>query len=185
MSVEFFGEVDQNKSRDGRGSEYPAWYFDGPGGPLATLKNEIREKEQLIARGLVDPVKVLDMKAEIEEKQNRVDQIEASRPNLTGAAKDKVVGQYRDLGEKISEAMYTYKEDNRGTASPQEEVKRMTEPCIEISKEVAKQCGLNVNLAFGGGPNVKVSRTQAEKAWKIMGKAIGERTNVETLRRDG
>jgi hypothetical protein len=57
---------------------------------------------------------------------------------------------------------------------------RMTEPCIEVkgdAAQIAKAC--NVRMTKG-----KVSRDGAAKIWKILGKAIGERTNTENLRRD-
>ena len=69
----------------------------------------------------------------------------------------------------------------KGLADAREEMKRMTEPCIEVrgdAMNIAKAC--NVKITKG-----KVSRDGAAKVWKILGKALGDSpTNIEHLRRD-
>ncbi len=183
--IQFFGEVDKNKNQPdkGFGGEYPGWYFDGPRGQLATLKEEIRGLEKQNEIGAITKAQMLENEGEIEEKQKKYDTIVKSRPKLSGVNKDKVAGWCDELGEKIADAMYTYKAENRGTASPQDEANRMTYPCVDVPKELAKVCGIQ-DIPAGGGP-IRVTRTQAEKMWKISRKALGEQSNVETLRKEG
>lgn len=184
MAIQFFGEVDMNKSQPGKGmgSEYPAWYFDNPRGPLAMLQEDIRQLEQQNEIGAITKAQALENEVEIEKKKDRYNAIEQSRPQLSDPEKDKVDGWIEDLDEKVADAMYTYKEDARGTASPQEEVRRMTQPCVDVPKGLAVACGMKVTP--GGGP-ARVTRSQAEKMLKIARKVRGRRTNLEILRREG
>lgn len=184
MSIQFFGEVDRNKKQPdkGMGSDYPAYYFDGPTGQLASLKNEISEMEQQNARGAINQAQILQNKVEIEERRERYDAIVQSRPKLSDTEKDRVDSWITDVDERVADAMYTYKDDARGIASPAEEVKKTTQPCIDVPKGLAVACGMKVSP--GGGP-VRVTRSQAEKMLKIARKVRGRRTNLEMLRREG
>ena len=183
MSIQFFGEVDRNPSQPGKGmgSDYPAYYFDNPTGALASLKNEINEMEQQNARGAITQAQVLQNKVEIEKMQERYDAIVQSKPKLSDVEKDKVDSWIEDVDEKVADAMYTYKDDDRGIASPAEEVRKMTQPCIDVPKGLAIACGMSVSA--GGGP-IKVTRSQAERMLKIARKVRGRRTNLEILRRE-
>lgn len=182
--IQFFGEVDRNPGQPnkGMGSDYPAYYFDNPTGALASLKNEINEMERQNARGAINQAQVLQNKVNIQEKQKRYEAIVQSKPKLTDIEKDKVDGWIADVDERVADAMYTYKEDDRGLASPAEEVRRMTQPCVDVPKGLVIACGGEVSP--GGGP-VKVTRSQAERMLKIARKVRGRRTNLEMLRREG
>lgn len=179
--IQFFGAVD--RKADGTiGSDMPAYYFDAPRGAMAMLEEEVNSGEREIEKGAIPADHLLRLKADIKEKKKKLEAIQQSKPVLSGPEIDKVKGWHKDLGEKISSAMYTYKEDNRRIASPQEEVRRMTQPCIEVPKELVRACGMD---AGRGGGNTKVNRNIAEKMWKIAGKNLDEPTNVEALRREG
>ena len=182
--IQFFGEVDRNPSQPnmGMGSDYPAYYFDNPTGAMANLKEEIRQLEQQNHRGAISHEQVMKNKVEIEKRQAKYDAIVASKPKLSGVDEEKVDGWIKEMDEKVADAMFTYKEDARGTASPQEEVRRTTQPCVDVPKALATACGMEMS---GGGSHIRVTRTQAEKMLKIARKVRGRRTNLEMLRREG
>jgi hypothetical protein len=77
--------------------------------------------------------------------------------------------------------MYSKEEMWNGDAEPHEEARRRSEPIIKIENEeianVLKTC--NVDNFHGKG---MITRDQAEKAWKLAAKQLGEISNTETLR---
>ena len=112
--------------------------------------------------------------------QERIDEITNSRPEIRDNERSELQRHHKELSKKISEAMFTRSEMHRGTASAHEEAKRMTQKLIGVSPKLmgmAKAC--NVSVVKG-----KISRNEATKIWKILGRLIGEGTNVEGLRRD-
>lgn len=182
--IQFFGEVDGNKGQPGTGmgGDYPGWYFDNPRGSLAMLKEEVSKLEEQNRTGAINRAQILKNEVMIKEKRKRYDAIVKSRPKFSGAEKDKVAGWCDEVGEGIADVMYTRKDDSYGLASPQEEVNHSLYPCVDVPKEFAVAMGHK--LGRGGGANVRVNRTLAEKWWKIGRKSLGERSNVEALRRE-
>jgi hypothetical protein len=53
----------------------------------------------------------------------------------------------------------------------------MTEPCVKVDPELARACGVTLNKGLA-------TRDGATKVWKIANRALGERSNVEVLRKD-
>lgn len=176
MKADFFGEVDQDV-RGNIASEYPAWYFE------THLANMVEERDMLkrrIDRGEIPHDSVPQATAEVRSMTERIEQIEKSKPKLSEKERDKLLGLHHHLSEKISDSMFTRSEMQMGTASPHEEAKRMVEPRIALYPElmgIAKMC----NVKIVGN---KVSRNDATKIWKIIGRLTGVGTNVEGLRKD-
>ena len=105
-----------------------------------------------------------------------MDKISSSRPKLKGKDKDDIAKGYKELGGQIAESMFTLSDMKRGTASAHEEARRMVKPIISVDPKLAASCGVNTKDGM-------VSRNDASKIYKIMGKLIGDNTNIEVLRK--
>lgn len=174
---EFFGDVDKDFRGNVR-SEYPAWYFESQ---VEIIKEERASQIRRIERGEIPPDHIPYAKQEIAQLDERVRSIEKSKPDLTAAEKENLHKCYIELAESISESMFTRSEMMMGTASANEEARRMVSPCVGLSPKLrALAKAMNVKMDQGG----KVSRNGAIKTWKIIAKLIGEGSNVEALRRD-
>ena len=174
MTIEFFGSVDRDPVTRQVRSTYPAWYSEGAVGELEAT---IEETQRRLDGGRVPRESVEVTKNRLEMDRAKLEAIKASKPTLPDAEKDKVAKAYKELGEKIGESMFTHSDMMRGLASPHEELKRENSAHIRVPKEIADAC--NIKLGRGG----VASRKDAAKAWKIMGKVLGEPTNTEYLRR--
>jgi len=174
--VEFFGDTDKNKSGN-ISSEAPAWYFKQH---KENLENEISSTKNRLDRGEVPEAQKPETMAELARMRRKLDAINESQPKLNDSQKDIIAKTRSVLGDKIKDAMFTRTEMKMGLADAHEEARRMADPCIKVSHEEA------VLIKKAGGRisnDGKVSRNDAEKAWKLMGRSIGENSNTESLRR--
>jgi len=174
--IEFFGPMDRKEGKP-EGvitSEYPAWMHDFQ---IEELEESINRKERSLAEGSIPSEYVANSREELKREKDKLGLIKKSKPKLTATQKDKLYNDYKELGSAIRDYMFTRSDMMRGTADAHEEVARMTKPSIPVSPEIARIC--NLRPVKG-----KVSRNDASKAWKMIGKVLGEATNAETLRRD-
>ena len=176
--INFFGSVDRKgKTKDGAiTSEYPAFYFHTQ---YEELKEETEKQERQIELGLVPASELPYAKAEVERNIKRLEDIVKANPNLTGPQKDAIHDVYKDLAAQISDSMYTRTDMKKGLVDAHEEARRMSQPIISIKGK--EKFFHNMGIKATGG---KISRNQASKAYKIIGKVLGENTNTEHLRRD-
>ena len=176
--MRFFGEADRTK--DGKiKSDYPAWYQEQH---VEDLRESIKQQERSLEEGSVPPERKGQYRERLNQEKERLEQIETSKPKFAGPEKDTVSKFRKEMGDKIADAHYRRSHMEKGLVNAHEEARRMTEPCIEVKgqaeAEILKECG--ARITEGG----KVTRTEAEKAWKITGRALGEdMTNVEVLRK--
>lgn len=177
-NVEFFGAVDrQGRRTDGKiCSEYPAWYFDTH---IDDLVESIHSKERALKAGLVHPTEIMYAEKELVREKQRLKHILESKIDLKGKDKDEAATLYKDLAQKIQDSMYTYTEMHKGLANAHEELRRMKKPIIDVKGK--EKVFINMGIKPEGG---KVSRDQAARAFKILGKSLGEHTDIERLRRD-
>lgn len=173
--VQFFGEIDLSDKDGSIRSDMPAWYFDVH---VDELKEGIAKKIRQLEAGVIDADQVPRVKNEIESEKARLTVIKAGKPTLEGGNKDRVFRMYESLKKQITDSMPTRKENLDGLVSPHEELRRQKSKHIKVDTELAKACG--VKSVHG-----KISGDEANKCYKILGKALGEPTNVERLRRDG
>lgn len=179
--ITFFGKVDrEEKIVDGKivsriKSEYPAWFLERN---IDEMDNEISLREGMIERGETPPNEVLYAKQEIAKLKARRDSIMGSKPKIEGKDKDKLAEAWKETGDKISESKFTRSQMEKGTADAHEEARRMSTPCVKIHPHLAELVG--ISLGKGG----MVNRVQAEKAWQIGAKFLGESTNTSELQRD-
>lgn len=174
--VTFYGEVDLNKKGE-FSSFMPAWSYTQL---LEDMKEQIDSKKRAIDSGLLDAERLVEVRAEHKRLKTRYDDIMASKPDMD---MDKLDRLSKSIGDKISEAMFTRDQMKLGLADAHEEARRMSQPCIELKDEEAS---LAVDARIKGvkkGNSYVVSRTQAEKLWKLTRKAMGELANTGMLRK--
>lgn len=175
--MKIFGDVD--KTKDGKiKSEYPAWY-------LETQKEELEEsvnhRRSILDQDLVPPSERNIQKQRLAQEEKRLNEINEATPKLSGPELDEVTKVRKDMGTQIKDAMYSRSDMDRGTADAHEEARRISTPVIEIKSKAQAEFLESCGVKLGG--RTKVSRREAEKAWKIAGKLLGEPTNTETLRK--
>lgn len=174
--VAFYGKVDINKHGK-EGSEMPAWYFRQH---KEEIENNITQVEASIARGEIAEDKRPQILADVRRMKEKLDAINESHPNFNGKNQDAISKVTDTLGQKIAESMYTRSDMMRGIADPHEEARRMADPCIKLEGDeylLAKKSGCRISR------DGKVSRTDAERVWKLGRRALGENSNSEILRR--
>jgi len=173
MDVQFFGEVDKN-SKGKISSLMPAWYFDAH---IEEMRESLARKERALERGAVPPSEISYIRAQVKREKERLLEIENSIPDL-GKEVDRFAKAYNKLGEQIKDLLPTRSDELMGYASPREELKKMKTPCVSIDVSVAKACGVSPKRG-------KITRDEAVRCYRMIGKALGDNTNVERLRRDG
>ena len=174
--IKFFGSIDQTEKGQIK-STYPSWYFDVL---KDNLKEGIAEKQRWLDNDLVPKDEIAVVKDQLAADKAKLREMNDTKPKWSGVQKDKMSKTRTDLGQKIKDAMFTRSDMMKGLADAHEEARRMSEPVIELDPEmteIAQACNVRME-------GKAVSRTGAEKIWKILGKALGEGTNTETLRRD-
>lgn len=173
-NIHFFGKVDKN--RDGKiGSQYPAWSMDVH---IDELSRSIEDKEIRLKNRMVPEESRNLVEAELARETERIEQIRASRPELSEEQSNKAYKEFKNLKKGISETLFSRDEMMYGSASPHQEAKRMSEPCVTVDPEIAEACGVKVDKEN------KVSRNDATRIYTIIGKYFGESTNIEAIRKD-
>jgi hypothetical protein len=171
-----FGSADLSEKGKVK-SQYPSWYFDHL---KDELQNDISRIETDLKFDRIPKSEVAITQERLAQKKEKQKELDRSCVELKGKKKDQVAGVYSELGEKISEQMFSRSDMKKGLADAREEMKRMTEPSIEVKGDAYKLAqACNVRVTKG-----KVTRDGAGKIWKILGKALGNHSNVEHLRKD-
>lgn len=178
--VKFYGKIDINKHGN-ISSALPAWSMQTK---IEELTESVESAERQIERGEVPYDKMGEVKEKIRKGKEKLEMILSSKPALSEEQENKLWKIYKSLGKDIQDSLFTRSEMKLGLASPHEELKRMKEPIIRISPEIAEICKEN-NVKVSSKSNTHyVSRDGASLMWKVIGKYFGEASNVETLRKD-
>ena len=175
----FFSETDMT-TQDGVkkvASEYPAWYYTTM---LEDLKEDIRREEFALESDVVPAERRPQIRDKVKRLKAKLEAIEKSVPKMSDVDENKLLKVRKDLGKEISSLMFTRSQMQKGLADSHTEARRMVEPSIAITPEVAEVAKACNVLPRGG----KISRTEAEKIWKITGRYFNEISNSESLRRD-
>jgi hypothetical protein len=175
-SVEFFGSIDRKKNGD-IASNVPSWYLRQQ---KEDLENDIDRTQGTLDRKEAHPSQEPKMRANLEKMKTKRDAIEESKPKFNGIQQDAIAEASDGLGKKIADSMFTLSDMKKGVADAHEEARRMSEPIIKLSEKellFAQKSGCKISR------DGKVNRIDAERAWKIMRRALGENSNTETLRR--
>ena len=179
--VQFFGAVDRKgKKKDGKiSSSLPCWYFPRK---VEELEHDVEAKERSLVSGLLHPTAIPQVQFELAREKERLAEIRAAHVHLSGKEKDEAKAIYDDMGSQISDSMFTSYETTKGLADPHEEARRMKEPIINVD---TRYKGVLANMGIEVGKGGKISRDDASRVYKILGKSIGENTNTERLRKEG
>jgi archaellum component FlaC len=178
--ISFFSESDMKVKSDGTkvvSSEMPLWYNRQM---MEELREDISMCEFDIKSGRIAESQLGQTRERLTKLKNRYEEVEKSMPKLDDKFKDKLGKVHKELGARISDAMFSRSDMKKGLADVHEEARRMDTPIIKLGSdmnEIARAC--NVTPVDG-----MVSRNQAEKIWKISSRYLGENSNTESLRRD-
>lgn len=173
----FFGAVDRNVKGD-IASELPAWMHEAN---LRQMEEEHESIERQIERGDIDPGDVPYQRQEAAKLKERTQAIRGSRPEMPDGDRDAIAKSRKELIELIRDKQYTVSEMKKGTASAHQEAKFMSEPCVKLSGKVAEMAQANGIPITSNG---LVSRTQAERLYRMSSAYLGEDTSVESFRRE-
>lgn len=175
-TVQFYGEVDLNQKGE-LASYMPAWSYTQL---IEDLKEQIDSKRRALDSGALEAEKLVSTREEHKKLKERYDAIIASKPKINEDLLDRVS---KVIGDKISEASFTYDQRQKGLADAHEEARRMVQPCIELTDDAASLAVAARIKGVKKGSKYMVSRTQAEKLWKLTRRALGEPSNVQSLRK--
>jgi hypothetical protein len=172
-----FGDIDRNK--DGKvASEFPAWYQLTQ---VDNLKEEINQIDVGIRSGRFATDEIYKAKMDKANKESNLDAIMKSKPKPSDSERNLLYKHYNAFGKKISESLYTRSDMALGLAPAHEEAKRMKLPCIVLTPD---ECAIAISCNVKPDKKGMVSRDQATKAFKLLGKILDEPANVEHLRLD-
>lgn len=177
--IKVFSEIDyaEVKGKKILGSEYPAWYNEAM---IDEIREGIRTDELSLEKGMVKQDRRHDVRERIKKNQERLESILESSPDLDDKQKDYVHKVRTELGKEISRMMFTRSQMQKGLADSHTEARRMKDPSIPVAgaiHDMAKACNVPIT-------NGKISRSGAEKVWKICSRKLGEISNTELLRKD-
>ena len=174
--MDFFGQVDKTITGKVK-SQMPAWYFDTH---IEELEESIASAKRRLNRGEVPHDNVPYVRAEIDQNEKKLADIQRSKPSISDGERDKLHKYYKELSKTIGDSLFTRSDMNLGLASAHEEANRMTKLNIPISKEL-QELAIATDVKVEKG---KISRNSAAKMFKLIGKLLGEATNIEVLRKD-
>lgn len=172
-----FTDVDLSPDKTKIASTYPLWMHNGV---LQEVDSMIRFMRTAIENNYVAPAYLPQYREQLAYYEAKREQLLAGEPKFDGKARDFISKVLSSLGEKISNAMFTRTEVEKGLADAHEEARRMSEPVISLNSDElrwAKICNVKV-------VGTKVSRTSAELMWKIGRRILGESTNTKILQKD-
>jgi len=173
-----FGPADRD--RDGNIlSTYPAFYTRTQ---LEDLQESVASKRRALENDWVPEGAVLSHKEMLRKEEAKLASIEGSIPVLNESDRERLNASYKWLSAQIKPLLFSRSEMQKSDLG-HEEARRMTTPCIKVENDeqaaILKACGVD---RFHG--NGLITREQATKAWKIIGRLIDKPSNVEYLRKD-
>jgi hypothetical protein len=184
----FFGPVDRvqrivgDKVVSTIASEMPAHCYEGSVSTLVAeageLEDRIEEKREGPSIQSVPKDSLNKAQIEVDGMKARISLIKASRPKFTNGELDQINKTSTELGDKIADAMTTRKDIKDGSYTALEILDRQTKPCIKIDPALAAACGLRMNSKG------EVTMHDANRAYMMSRNILGERPNLERLRRD-
>jgi len=177
--IKFFGAVDRERN-DANGkilSAYPAWYYDEK---IDRMKDDIIVRENRIVNGRVPTDRLEEEKNALDERKKRLKGIIQSRPKPVGKERDEVSKFFKHLRDQVINRLPSRSDVLKGTIEIRGEIMWKKKPSIGVEGFVPMCESLGLTM-----PERKmISGHQAMLALKVLGKLLGEETNIERLRRD-
>jgi hypothetical protein len=181
--IQFFGKMDRMNREERISSEYPAWYHNRR---MEMLKEEVETERFRLNNGKnagTIPYETYNREMNLLAlKEQRLKDIEASRPKLTGKDRDELKKVWDHVGGELRRVKPSKTEMMKGIANAHDQHKRNTEPCIqlEMNEGTPELCrNLGVPMSRDG----KVTEKGADKMYKIIGRLLGENSDSESLRK--
>ena len=175
-SICFFGEIDRTDK--GISSQMPAWSFQNQ---IEMAQESIDQKQRALDGGFVARDNEPEYRELIAKETVRLRAIVESRPKLTTEELDLCAKAFKELRGQIKAALPTYDDEKRNFVRPHDEYRRNKRPCIELKNEST------VNMCIANGINVsekmEITRDDAIRLQTIIGRLIGEDTNIERVRK--
>jgi len=178
----FFGKPDKYLDKETGewkvSSSYPAWYFDRH---IGMLKEDYDRCERALP--WADQAEIPNLKATMEKIKRRIKEIEESRPILGDRLRALCGKVYVKSKAAIQDSLFSRSEMLKGLADAHEELRRQKDPIFSGFNDRGEEGALFklLNIQHVAG---KYSRDQLVKAYKILGKLLGEDINIERLRKD-
>lgn len=169
-------EGDRPKGRIG--SAMPAWYYDTR---VSEEYAALNDQQSIMDRGGVSPENQHRIRQQTLNEQRKLDQIKDSFPKPRAADLDNLRNIWKELGDTISESMFTLSDMKSGAASPHEELRRSKDTVVPITRGVARWV-IYCNGKIEGVDSYKCKRDDLIRAWKLAGRILGEGTWAEDLR---
>lgn len=147
---------------------------------MENLEDSVNSTAEALGEGRVEPSAVEFYRRKLSREKLRLDAIKDQTPKYTPVEMGEISTARKCLDVKISDALFTKSDMEKGLVDPAKEADRMTEPCIEVDRKLAAMC--NVKLTNG-----KCSRSEAEIIRKM---ALWHESNgedpafTEELRKD-
>ena len=177
--IKFFGAVDRERN-DANGkilSAYPAWYYDEK---IDNMKNDIIVREHRLSSGRVPTASIEAERTALSERKDRLKAVIQSKPKLVAKEKDETAKFFRHLRDQVINRLPSRSDILKGTVEIRGEVMWKKKPSISVEGFVPICESLGLVM-----PEKKmISGHQAMLALKVLGKLLGEETNIERLRRD-
>ena len=175
-SISFMTEIDLDKNGNPKAS-YP--FYQNPR-HMEDLKEDKRKLEKAVAAGFVDADHIGEVKSRIAQYGQQLDAYEKHLPEMEKNI-DRINKMSKDLADVIAPTMFTRKEMRDGLVDPHEDARRMSEPIIELPKEL---CETAIRNGVRVDSSRKVSRDGATRLWQMCQRKLGGSTDAEYLRRD-
>ena len=178
--IRLFGKVDINKQ--GKiGSSVPAWSMTTH---LENLEEETASKRRQLERGQILPDRIMEVRAEIEREEKRIQDIKDSKPKLNERQENELWAHYKSLGKDIGNAMFSRDDMKLGLANSHEEARRVSQPVMKVDERVADFCSANNIPVTEKRDGLHITRKGAELAYKYIGRYFNENSNTERLRKN-
>jgi hypothetical protein len=145
-----------------RGGTMPTWYNQAH---IEEENDWIKRAQKQLEQNLVPQDDILNIKAQLKIREKRLKSVLASRmetEKLILKNKDKSYAEYKELGEKIGNSMFSHDEMHYVSGKHGQRA-RVISPREEAEREI--------------------HRKHLVKKYKILGKVLGEDTNIERLRK--
>ena len=159
----------------------PAWSMRNH---IEQLEESVSSKKRALERGIVVPDRVMTTKQEIENEENKLNDIKDSKPKLTQEEEKRVSEAYDTIVKLRSNTMFTYDEMNKGLADAHEEARRLSQPIIKIDDSMADICETNnIHVSANSKGDKYLSGRDADLLAKYTGQYLGKPTNMERYRK--
>jgi len=177
VPIVFFTESDIDPVTKKIKNTYPT-YFNRK--QREDLEEEIRMMEKGLDEGYFEKSKVGEVRERLKMAKSSLDKIQEHAPVLE-KQKDRIYKMTTELGERIALSMPRREDMKKSLVDAHEEAVRMSEPCIELTPQLA---GIALSNGMKISKDRKISRDNAVRLWQLGRSALGESRNSEVLRRD-